>query len=89
MVALQSRICSILVGCGLLMDCGTNRALAASGALNTMGSCVWLIHPLLQLIFGCTAANQGYPRIALCSPSWVRKNLMVVVVDPVRIAKSM
>ncbi len=40
MVALQSRICSILVGCGLLMERGVNRALVASGALNTMGSCV-------------------------------------------------
>ncbi len=57
MVALQSRIHSVLVGCGLLMDRGTNRALAASEALNTMGSWVWLIHPLFQLILGCTAAN--------------------------------
>ncbi len=57
MVALQSRIHSVLVGHGLLMDHGTNCALAASEALNTMGSWVWLIHPLFQLILGCTAAN--------------------------------
>ncbi len=88
MVALQSRICSTLVGCGLLMDHGTNCALAVLGALNMMGNCVWLIHPLFQSILGCTAVNQGYPRIILCSPSWVRKNLIVVVVSPVHIARS-
>src|SRR6266403_5981407 len=87
-VALQSRICLIFVGCGLLIVRSMNRALAASRALSTMGSCVWSIHPLLQSILGCTAANHGYPRIALCSPSCVRKNLMFVVVDPVRMAKS-
>ena len=88
MVALQSRIWSILVGCGLLMVRGVNRALAVSEVLNMIGSCVWSIHPLFQLIFGCTAVNHGYPRIALCSPSWVRKNLILVVVVPVHIAKS-
>ncbi len=87
-VALQSRICSIFMGCGLLMVRSINRALAASGALSTIGSCVWSIHPLLQSILGCTAANHGYPRIALCSPSCVRKNLMFVVVGPVRMARS-
>src|SRR6266436_3686794 len=88
MVALQSRICSIFMGCGLLMVHNINRALAASGALSTMGSCVWSIHPLLQSILGCTMANQGYPRIALCSPSCVRKNLMFMVVGPVHMARS-
>ena len=39
-VALHSRICSTFIGCGLLMECGINRALAASVALNTIGSCV-------------------------------------------------
>ncbi len=87
-VALQSKSCSAFVGQGLLMVHGMNCALAASGALNTMGSCVWLIHPLFQLILGCTAVNQGYPRIALCSPSWVRKNLILVVVMPIRMARS-
>ncbi len=88
MVALQSRICSIFMGHGLLMVHSMNRALAVSGALNTIGSCVWSIHPLLQSIFGCTAANHGYPRIALCSPSCVRKNLMFVIVGPIRMARS-
>ncbi len=87
-VALQSRSWLIFVGHGLLMVCGMNRAFAASGVLNMMGSCVWLIHPLLQSILGCTAVNHGYPRIALCSPSWVRKNLMLVMVMPVHMAKS-
>src|SRR6266478_2830513 len=87
-VALQSRIHSIFTMHGLLMVLNTKRALAASGALSTMGSCVWSIHPCLQLILGCTATNHGYPRITLCSPSCVRKNLMFVVVDPIRVAKS-
>src|SRR6266403_2319686 len=88
MVALQSRICSTEAGRGLFIDRGINRALAASLALNTIGNCVWSIQPLFQSILGCTAVNQGYPRIALCSPNWVRKNLMLVLVDPVRMARS-
>src|SRR6266403_6385809 len=40
MVVLQSRICSIFMGHGLLIVRGMKRALAASGALNTIGSCV-------------------------------------------------
>ncbi len=59
MVALQSNIRSIEVGHGLFIVRGVNRALAASFVLNTIGSCVWLIQPLLQSILGCTAANQG------------------------------
>ncbi len=87
-VALQSSIRSIKTDHGLFTVRGTNRALAALFVLNTIGSCVWSIQPLLQSILGCTAANQGYPRIALCSPSCVRKNLMFVVVEPVRMARS-
>src|SRR6266436_2791049 len=87
-VALHSRIWLAWTIRGLLTVRGRNRAFAASAVLNTIGSCVWSIHPLLQSILGCTAANQGYPRMALCSPSCVRKNLMLVVVDPVRIARS-
>ncbi len=86
-VALQSRI-RFTVGRGVLTVCGINHALAASVDLSTIGSCVWSIQPLFQLIFGCVAANQGYPKMALCSPSWVRKNLMLVVVAPVQIARS-
>ena len=87
MVALYARSWFIFVGHGLLIVCSTNCALAVSGALNTMGSCIWSINPLFQLILGCTAVNHGYPRIALCSPSCVRKNLMLVVVVPVHMDK--
>src|SRR6266478_4177341 len=87
-VALHSRIWSTWMVRGLLIVRGRNHAFAASEVLNTIGNCVWSIHPLLQSILGCTAANHGYPRIALCSPSCVRKNLMFVVVDPVRMARS-
>src|SRR6266446_5358905 len=87
-VTLQSRICSVWMGRGLLTVRGIKRAFAASEVLNTIGSCVWSIQPLLQSIFGCTAANHGYPRIALCSPSCVRKNLMLVLVDPVCMVRS-
>src|SRR6266403_5749860 len=87
-VALHSRILSACVVRGLLAVRGRNRAFAESEVLNTIGSWVWSIHPLLQSIFGCTAANQGYPKTALCSPSCVRKNLMLVVVDPIRMARS-
>ena len=89
MVALQSKSRFVLAGHVLLIVRGINHALAASDVLKTMGSYVWSIHPLLQSILGCTAANQGYPKIALCSPSCVRKNLMFVVVEPVRIARSL
>ncbi len=58
-VALHSRIRSTWAIRGLLMVRGRNRAFAASSVLNTMGSCVWSIQPLLQSILGCTAANQG------------------------------
>src|SRR6266478_8162632 len=60
-VALHSKIWSAWMVLGLLMVRGKNRALAASEVLNTIGSCVWSIHPLLQSILGCTAANHGYP----------------------------
>src|SRR6266478_2342537 len=59
MVALQSSIRSVGVGRGFFTVRGTNHALAASFVLNTIGSCVWSIQPLLQSILGCTAANQG------------------------------
>ncbi len=39
-VALQSRICSVWMVCGLLMVHGRNHAFAASEVLNTIGSCV-------------------------------------------------
>src|SRR6266446_1062199 len=58
-VALQSNMRSTGVGRGLFTIRGMNHALAASAVLNTIGSCMWLIQPLLQSILGCTAANQG------------------------------
>ena len=88
MVALHNKSWLVLNGCGLLMVHGINCALVAFGALNMMGSCVWSIHPHFQSIFSCTAMNHGYPRIALCSPRCVRKNLILVVFGPVRIARS-
>ncbi len=74
---LHRRICSWWGGLGWLHDWGKNRAFAASGALNTMGSWVWSIQPLFQSIFGWVAANQGYPSMALCSPNSVRKNCIL------------
>src|SRR6266478_4518554 len=53
-VALHSRIWSARVIRGLLIVRGRNRAFAASSVLNTIGSWVWSIHPLLQSILGCT-----------------------------------
>src|SRR6266446_5534167 len=76
------------MGRGWLIDLGRKHAFAALGALRTIGSWVWSIQPLFQSIFGWVAANQGYPSIALCSPSSVRKNLMLVVVDLVRNPRS-
>ena len=87
-VILHSRSRLDCSGRGLLIVCGINCAFAALAALNMMGSCVWSIHPRFQSIFGCMAANQGYPSIALCLPRCVRKNLILVVVGPVCIARS-
>jgi hypothetical protein len=40
------------------------------------------------LIFGCTAANQGYPSIALCSLRSNKKKRSLVLVVPVRVSRS-
>ncbi len=87
MVALHSRSWFVFMGHGLLILCNMNHTLAASGALNMMGNCMWSIQPLFQSILGCTTMNHGYPRIALCSPNCVRKNLMLVVIVPIHMAK--
>jgi len=87
-VALHSRSWLVFSGCGLLMVHGMNRAFVASGALNIIGSCVWSIHPCFQSILGCTAMNHGYPKIALCPPRCVRKNLMFVAFGLVHVARS-
>src|SRR5580692_892309 len=50
----------------------------------------WLasIHPLAQSMFGCVAANHGYPRMILLSPMLVRKKCSFVLCCPVCISKS-
>jgi hypothetical protein len=58
----------------LLTRRGKNRAHAASGVLSMTGSWLWSIHPLFQSIHGWKAANQGYPKMALFSPRFERKN---------------
>ena len=68
---------------GTFLVCGTNIAFLAFGARRMMGSWVWSIQPLFQSLFGCTAANQEYPRIALWSPRLVRKNQRDIVWCPV------
>ena len=50
-----------------------NLAFSASGVLRMMGSWVWSIHPFLQSILGCMAANQGYPSMSRLSPRLLRK----------------
>jgi hypothetical protein len=59
---------------GTLVVRGRKRAFAASGVRSMIGSWEWSIHPLLQLICSCIAANHGYPRMALFSPKFERKN---------------
>jgi hypothetical protein len=64
---------------------GRNHALAASAALSTIGSWSWVIHPLLQSIFGWAAVNYGYPRITLFSPRSERKYRSVRCAVPVHV----
>jgi hypothetical protein len=67
---------------------GTNVAFCAFGARNMIDSWVWSIHPLFQSMFGCTAANHGYPKMALCSPKSDRKKCSLVIVVPVLVFRS-
>ena len=53
-----------------------------------MGRCPSSIHPRCQSILGCTAANQEYPRMALCSPRSDRKKRIVVRLLPVCTSRS-
>ena len=66
---------------------GRNWAFAASGVRRIIGNWVWLIHPRCQSIFGWTGANHGYPRMAFCLPSLVRKKQSFVWFEPVRTDK--
>jgi hypothetical protein len=68
---------------GMLVVLGRKRAFAASGVQNMMGNWEWSIHPLLQSICGCIAANHGYPRMALFLPKFERKNRRLIRLLPV------
>ena len=85
---LHRKYLSFRVGQGIFWILGMKIALCALGAQMTIGSWVWLIHPFFQSILSCVAANQGYPRITLCSPKSDRKNLRVVVFCPVWMFRS-
>jgi hypothetical protein len=73
---------------GTFFVCGTNIAFCVFKAHRMIGSWVWSIHPLFQSMLGCTATNQGYPRMTLCSPSLDKKNHSLVVVFPVLVSRS-
>ena len=72
-----------MISLGTFLVHRTKVAFLALGAQRMMGNWVWSIHPLFQPMLGCTAANQEYPKMALCSPKSVRKNQRVVVWLPV------
>ena len=74
---------SWVISLGTFLVRGTKVAFFALGARRMMGNWVWSIHPLFQSMLGCTAANQEYPKMALCSPKSVRKNQRVIVWLPV------
>ena len=82
-VTLHRKYLSFQVGRGMFLILGMKVTFCALGALSTMGSWEWSIHPFFQSILGWVAANQGYPRITLCSPRLDRKNCSVVVFCPV------
>jgi len=75
-------------GLGRLRVRGMNWAFAASSLRRMIGNWEWSIHPRFQSMRGWTAANQGYPSIALFSPRLVRKNRKRVCCDPVRTCRS-
>jgi hypothetical protein len=68
---------------GMLTVLGRKQAFVALGVQNMMGNWEWSIHPLLQSICGCIAANHGYPRMALFSPKVERKNRRLIRLLPV------
>ena len=74
MVTFPMKYQVVSMGLGLFTNRGTNRARLALLALRMIGSWDASIHPHFQSIFGCTAANHEYPRMALFSPRSVRKN---------------
>jgi len=68
---------------GMFIVWGRNQAFFALGAQRIMGSWDESIHPCFQSILGCTAANQEYPKIALCSPRSDRKKCNCFLEVPV------
>ena len=82
-MTLHRKYLSFQVGWGMFLILGTKVAFCAFGALSTMGSWEWSIHPFFQSILGWVAANHGYPGITLCSPRSDRKNCNVVVFCPI------
>ena len=75
-------------GRGVFLIRGTNLARAWSAVWNMMGNWVDSIQPLFQSIWGCTAANQGYPSMHLLSPRCERKNRKFVRCLPTCTPKS-
>ena len=73
---------------GRLIVRGINWALAALSLRSMIGSCEWSIHPRFQSIHDCTAANQGYPRMALFFPRFIKKKCSQVCCNLVRTCKS-
>src|SRR5579863_4545499 len=73
---------------GLLIVRGMNRAFMASSLRKMTGNWEWSIHPRFQSIRGWTAANQGYPNIALFSLRLVKKKRRRVCCDPVQTCRS-
>ena len=89
MARMSSRpICIVRIGLGVFVVLIVNQAFPASGVRNIMGSCEWSIQPLFQSIFGCMAANQGYPSMALFSPRFERKKRRLIRRSPVCTVRS-
>ena len=88
MVTFPMKYRVVSMGLGLFTERGTNRARLALLALRMMGSWDESIHPRFQSIFGCTAANQEYPSMALFSPRSVRKNRSLDRFEPVCTSRS-
>ena len=88
MVTFPMKYRVVSTGQGLFIDHGTNQACFTLLALRMIGSYDASIHPCFQLIFGCTAANQEYPSIALFSPRSIRKNCSFDQFGPIWTSKS-
>src|SRR5579863_4534147 len=83
MTAHPMKYLSLWISLGLFTIRGTNLAFFTLSVWKMIGRWDELIHPCFQSILGCTAANQEYPRMALCSPKSNRKNLIVVQLVPI------